>query len=355
MSATDYIIVGGGIIGMMTARELAIQGAKVALFDRAELGKEASWAAGGILSPMRPWAEHPDSAELSERGKQLYPEYIESLKQETGIDSEYIRSGLIIIDAEHAAKTKKWVSNNKVKLEEVTQNQFSNINIPEHAILLPEITQLNPSCLLKALHESLKQLNVSIYEHTEITNIIAKNNQFDYIEFNNRKEHAEAVIITAGAWSQLVLGDISEAVNIKPIRGQIIYVKPEKQITDKIILDAGHYFMSRQNGHVLIGSTMEDVGFVNETTKIARQELLAWACSISSEFSRAQFVRHWSGLRPLSDVGKPFIGPFSKVKNLYLNTGHFRKGILQAPASAKLLADYLSGKSMFMDIEKLSI
>ncbi len=75
MVNTDYIIVGGGIIGMMTARELAIQGAKVAIFDRGELGKAASWAAGGILSPMRPWAEHPDSTELSEQGKRLYPEY----------------------------------------------------------------------------------------------------------------------------------------------------------------------------------------------------------------------------------------------------------------------------------------
>ncbi len=355
MSNFDYIVVGGGIIGMTTARELAIQGAKVALFDKGELGKESSWAAGGILSSMRPWVESPASVALSEQGKILYPDYVELLKQKTEIDSEYIQSGLVIIDKDHAAKTKEWARDKNVNLEENVQNISCDINFPNHSVLLPDIAQVRPPKLLKALRKSLNSLSVSIYENTKITNLGIKNNQFQFVEFDEGKVVADAVIITAGAWSKSLLGNINKEINIKPIRGQMICVKPEHKILDKIVLDSSHYFIPRRDGHILIGSTMEDVGFVNETTEVAKEELLEWACSICPEINNAQFVRHWSGLRPSTTANIPIIGQISGFKSIYLNTGHFRKGILQAPASAKLLVDNLSGKDSFMDIESFNL
>jgi len=355
MSKFDYIIVGGGIIGMTTARELSMRGASVALFDKGELGKESSWAAGGILSAMRPWAEHPASAELSEHGKALYPEYVASLTEETNIDPEYIRSGLIIIDEEHVAKLTEWARCKCIKIVEEFQSSLAHINYPEYSILLPEISQIRTSRLLKALHKSLTQLNVSLFENTEITNLVTNNNQFEHVEFNGNKATAGAVIITAGVWSQSLVGNLSKDISMKPIRGQMLCVKADEIIIDKMILDDAHYLIPRKDGHILIGSTMEDVGFDNETTKTARQELLTWASSISPVFSKAKPVSHWSGLRPQSITGKPYIGKIPGFKNIYLNTGHFRKGILQAPASAKLIVDCLFGKTSFMDIENFNM
>ncbi len=351
----DFIFVGGGIIGMMTARELAKRGASVAIFERKRLGLEASWAAGGILSSMRPWAEHPASAELSEQGKILYPKYVESLKDETGIDAEYVRSGLIVIDKSHVNKVKAWAVTKNINLVEGFQCSHVNINLPEDSVLLPEISQLRPPRLLKALHKSLKQLSVSIYENTEITKLVTKNKYFESVEFSGGKAIAEAVIITAGAWSKSVLGNISNDINIKPIRGQMVCVKPGKQIIDEMILEGGHYLIPRLDGHLLVGSTMEDVGFVHETTEIARHALMDWAYSIWPDLGSAQFIRHWSGLRPSTGDGKPIIGKVSKFRNIYINSGHFRKGILQAPASAKLLVDSLFGNASFMDINKFTI
>ena len=85
MSKNDCIIVGGGIIGMATARELAMRGLKVSLFDKGKLGMESSWAAGEILSPMRPWSENPDSFELSHQGKACYLDFSSGLKDRKSV------------------------------------------------------------------------------------------------------------------------------------------------------------------------------------------------------------------------------------------------------------------------------
>ena len=112
----DYIVIGGGIIGMTTAREIANRGASVAILDRQSFGNEASRVAGGILSPMRPWIENKDSIALSEKSKTLYTNFIHELKNETGIDSQLIRSGLIITNKAHSQETKIWAKKNKICL-----------------------------------------------------------------------------------------------------------------------------------------------------------------------------------------------------------------------------------------------
>ena len=350
----DCIVIGGGIIGMMTARELASRGQKVAIFDRGQLGLESSWAAGGILSSMRPWAETPASYSLSEQGKKLYPDYVESLNETTGIDAELVQSGLVIIEKTHIAKTKEWAFANNIKLIDDIQNNISEIHIPEDSILLPKIYQIRPPRLLKALRKSLEQLSVSIYENTEVTDIVVKDAAFHYVECSNNKFYSDKVIVTAGAWSKPLLGKINNEISIKPVHGQMICVKFDRQMLDKMILDGGHYLIPRLDGHVLIGSTMEDTGFTKQTTADARQELMDWAYSTYPKLRVAKFVKHWSGLRPSTDNGKPLIGNIPGYEDIYINSGHFRKGILQAPASAKLLVDHLSGQSSFMDIALFS-
>jgi glycine oxidase len=354
MSKTDYILIGGGVIGMMTARELAVRGASVAIFDRKELGKESSWAAGGILSSMRPWSENPASFFLSEQGKKLYPSYIDRLKEETAIDPDLIQSGLLIINKTHAERVKEWAGKENIKISDDFKNDSSNYHLPEHSILLPEISQIRPPRLLKALHKSLRQLPVSIYEHTEIKKLATSNNEFTHIEFDGDKLSADAVIITAGAWSQSVINDMDQKIHIKPIRGQMLCIKNNGPVLDKMILDDAHYLIPRRDGHVLIGSSMEEAGFDNDTTASVREELMEWAGSIAPQFLDSELVSHWSGLRPATPDGKPIIGAASNLRNVYFNTGHFRKGILQAPASAKLLVDFLSNTPSFMDIESFA-
>ena len=135
----------------------------------------------------------------------------------------------------------------------------------------------------------------------------------------------------------------------------MLCVKLKNLTINSIVLDEGNYLIPRLDGHVLVGSTMEDVGFMNKTTQIAKDELLNWMYSIIADKKKIDVLDHWSGLRPAVDIGKPVIGNIPDFENIFINTGHFRKGILQAPASAQLLADYLFKNTSFMDIDRFSL
>ncbi len=324
---------------MTMARELTMRGLSVTLFDKGKLGMESSWAAGGILSPMRPWLEHPCSAELSSEGKACYADFIEELKEETGIDPEFYRSGLLMINESDVEHTRQWADENQVLTAENYEDYPSNMRLPAKSIFLPEIAQVRVSRLLKALHASLIKLGVTIFENTAITGLEINNARCTSVVTRSKKYYADSFIVSAGAWSQQILASINEDIKIKPVMGQMLCVKFPRQQLKTMVLDGGHYFIPRRDGHVLIGSTMENIGFEKETTSSARNELMEWACALWPDIADAEFVKHWSGLRPATDNGKPYLGKLEDYENIYINAGHFRKGIIQAPICARNIAD----------------
>lgn len=326
---------------MTTARELAMRGLSVSLFDKGKLGMESSWAAGGILSPMRPWLEHPCSAELSSEGKLCYADFVEELKEETGIDPEFYQSGLLMINESDVEHTRQWANKNKVSFSEDYNGYPTNMRIPANSIFLSEIAQVRIPGLLKALHSSLLKLGVTVVEDTAITGLETNDSRCKSVITGSKKYYADSFIISAGTWSEQILGSNNSEIKIKPIMGQMLCVKFPGQKLETMILDGGHYFIPRKDGHVLIGSTMEDVGFAKDTTQTARNELMDWACALWPEIADAEFVKHWSGLRPATDNGKPYLGKLEGHENVYINTGHFRKGILQAPVCARRMADMI--------------
>ena len=324
---------------MTMARELAIRGISVTLFDKGKLGRESSWAAGGILSSMRPWSEDPYSSELSNLGKECYAEFVDDLKQQTGIDSEYYQSGLLMINAMDVEQLRRWADENQVVIAENYEGYPSNMRLPAASIFLPEIAQVRVSRLLKALHASLIKLGVTIFENTEITGLEINNTRCTSVITRSKKYYADSFIVSAGAWSEQILASVNEGIKIKPVMGEMLCVKFPRQQLKTMVLDGGHYFIPRRDGHVLIGSTMEDVGFKKDTTQSARNELMEWACALWPDIAAAEFVKHWSGLRPATENGKPYLGKLEDYENIYINAGHFRKGIIQAPICAREIAD----------------
>jgi glycine oxidase len=213
------------------------------------------------------------------------------------------------------------------------------MHIPINSIFLTDIAQVRVPSLLKALFASLLELKVTIFENSTVSTFDSMDGKCESVMVGREKYYADNIIVTAGAWSELVLGTHNNDIKIKPVLGQMLCVKFAKQPLETMILDGGHYFIPRKDGHVLIGSTMENVGFNQATTHTARNNLMQWAGALWPGIAEADFIKHWSGLRPATVNGEPYLGKLRDYENVYINAGHFRKGILQAPVCARIMAD----------------
>ena len=149
------------------------------------------------------------------------------------------------------------------------------------------------------------------------------------------------MVVTAGAWSGGLLESIGVALPVEPVRGQMILFNAKPGIVNRVVLRDGKYVIPRRDGRVLAGSTLEYVGFNKQTTEQAKQQLADTAIDMFPALADAQIEHHWAGLRPGAPEGIPFIGEIPEIENLYINAGHFRNGLVLAPASVRLLTTLL--------------
>ncbi|MDH5594537.1 MAG: FAD-dependent oxidoreductase, partial [Gammaproteobacteria bacterium] len=138
-------------------------------------------------------------------------------------------------------------------------------------------------------------------------------------------------------------------LRVEPVRGQMLIFKASPDLLPTMVLNHGKYLIPRKDGHILIGSTLEYVGFQKDTTPAAFDELKLAACDMLPELAKTPIEKHWSGLRPGSPEGIPYIGPHPEVTGLFVNTGHFRNGVVLGLASASLLADLVTNNPPELD------
>lgn len=353
---TDFIVVGGGLSGMLVARELSAEGTRVTLLERGNLGKEASWAGGGILSPLYPWRYDDAVTALSLWSQRHYPRFAAELAQETDIDPEWLPSGLLIPEAGEISIAVQWAQRWNIALERVPRDRLVELE-PELAsprdedgIWLPEVAQVRNPRLLKALARSLEVRGVEIKTHTEVLEFIGQGDKVQGVRTKDETLFAAGVVVTAGAWTAALLGALAGSDwRIAPVRGQMLLFHAEPGQVRHIVLKGGHYLVPRRDGRVLAGSTLEYVGFDKSTTSRAYDELRAAALALIPMLARCPVELHWAGLRPGSPLGIPVIGEHPQRRGLYINAGHFRNGVVTGLASARLLADMIFGRSPCVD------
>ena len=330
-SRQKVIVVGGGIVGCLTALALRDRGCQVTLVERnvvaVQTSGESSWAGAGILFPLLPWMYKDAVNQLAMAGARLYPALCERLLAETSIDPEYTQSGMQILPPFDEATAINWCENYQVSVEK-----------KPNGLLLPTIAQVRPPHLLQALRQLLIQEKVSLLENTQLAPL--KNIEMinSWKTSTGQVLEADAFVVTSGAWSFDLLKDTAVNLNIKPMRGQILLYENVPEKLENIIYSNGFYLVPRRDGLLLAGSTLEDVGFDKSTTEAVKQELQTKAESILPSLKHALIRKHWSGLRPGTPDNLPTIAAHPTIKNLYLNTGHFRYGLTMAPASADRVA-----------------
>ena len=339
--AKKIIVVGGGIVGCLTALNLADRGCQVTLVERnvvaAQTSGESSWAGAGILFPLLPWMYKDAVNQLAMAGARLYPALCERLLNETGIDPEYTQSGMQILPDFNQVTADEMAAINWCESYQVPVEKKANY------LLLPTIAQVRPPHLLQALRQILIQNGITLLENTQLEPLANGEKIDGWRTSTGLVLEADAFVVTSGAWSFDLLKDTAANLNIKPMRGQILLYdvsnQPVPEKLENIIYSNGFYLVPRRDGLLLAGSTLEDVGFDKNTTEDVKQELQTKAESIMPSLKHATIRKHWSGLRPGTPDNLPTIAAHPTIKNLYLNTGHFRYGLTMAPASAMRIAN----------------
>lgn len=349
------IIVGGGIIGLLTAKELLQNGALVTILERGEFGKEASWAGGGIVSPLYPWTYSNPITALASWSQSYYPKLVEELRSKTRIDPQLNPSGLLMLDPPDIEQALEWASfhgkgvsclnvSNALELEP-NVNFHTNQNL-----LFPYVGNVRNPRLLKSLISYLEShSNCDLIPYARVDGFEQRS---EHVAVFGKEIHlAEKVILCSGAWTSdlLQMANIASSVTIEPVKGQMILFEPRPGLINSIVLRGGKYLIPRLDGHIVAGSTLEYQGFDKESTEQAKSLLLSSAYDMVPELKNAKVEAHWAGLRPGTAAGVPYIGKMPGWDNLYLNAGHFRNGLVLAPASARLMSNLILQQKPIID------
>lgn len=352
--SSDIIIVGGGIIGLLTAREMVARGAKVTIIDQANIGTESSWAGGGILSPLYPWTYANAVNDLAAWGQKQYPLLAQTLLQDTGVDIQWYPCGMAMLDGGNREVAQTWAEHYHMDLHTPDQDQLHQL-LPNLAaeypdsLWLPDIANVRNPRLLQAVKQDLDRHGVVFILEEKVTDFSREQNRIDGVITNERCLNADKTVICAGAWTGELAKIIGLNLPIKPVNGQMILLDARVDVVPSIILHQGRYIIPRKDGKILVGSTLEDTGFEKNQTQDAAQELYQFARDLVPALADFPVIKHWAGLRPGTPHGIPVIGPHPQLDNLYFNAGHFRNGVVLAPASARLAADLLTGASPIVD------
>ena len=325
---SDCLVIGGGIIGMMSARMLVNSGASVTLLDQRACGRESSWAGGGIISPLYPWHYDDLTNDLSFESQAVYETLCDSLHSSSGIDPQYQKSGLLMMDEFETATAKAWMKRYKISYESYPQGA-----------LFTHIAQVRNPRLLQALKADIINRGVNIVEHTQVESLITKDDKVLGVHSSKGDFLASNVVACSGAWTGQLL-DLED--DVFPIKGQMIILKAKAGDIKHIILDQGRYIIPRVDGRILVGSTMEDVGFYRDVDQPTKDSLYEFAWQHIPALKNVEIEYHWSGFRPASKSGKVIVARDKKFNNLFINTGHFRNGLNMAPASANRITQLIN-------------
>ncbi|HEY8034079.1 MAG TPA: glycine oxidase ThiO [Methylobacter sp.] len=343
-TTSDITIIGGGVIGLLTAREFIKAGATVTIIEKNELGRESSWAGGGILLPLYPWRQPDAITRLVIQSLKLYPTLASQLTAETQINPEWNPCGLLIVKNPDITAAVDWCNANNIVYRPAGVDFFNMLNtVPDQPLWLPEIAQARNPRLAKSLKQDMINKGVTLIEHCELQAINVTKNRITSIDTSSGQFAVNQLIIAAGAWTgqlfRQFLSSAGDAPKIAPVKGQMLLFDAQPETLSYMVLDGDQYLIPRLDGKILAGSTVEQDDFNKTTTTEARDRLQTFALDLLPSLRNFPVVKHWAGLRPGTEHGIPYIDKHPEIGNLWINAGHFRNGLAMGPASAQLMAD----------------
>jgi glycine oxidase len=332
VETADVIVAGAGIIGLSTALELARNGFRVRLLEKGRAMSESSWAAAGMLSA--PDEHAAELAELSKLSFALYPDYLSTVEGLSGRVVRLRTRETIMTDG----------TGSPISAREA-QERIPGLQTEGRSFSVIEEVSLDPRDLCEALPLAAAKAGVHMQEETEV---LAVNSHAEAVEVTTRNGQVSggAFVNCCGAWAAGVHHPDLErqpARGIEPRKGQIFAVRLSTAAGLPCVLCSPDvYLVPRGDGRVVIGSTVERVGFDRRVDPLVVERLHAHAAELWPPIASAPVVESWIGLRPGSSDGLPLIGN-SGQPHCWTATGHFRNGILMAPATGVIMRQLLQG------------
>jgi glycine oxidase len=361
----DILLAGGGVIGLSIAWELAQHGAKVCVVDSGDMGREASWAAAGMLPPG-PRAEHwPNCSaydQLSGFSHQLHPEWHARLAEDTGIDTGYRSTGALYVATESSTSLeeniREWVSNG-IAHHELDQKAIANLEpalAPQsRAVMLPDEAQLRPPRHLKALISACQRSGVFLRPGCQVLGWQSQASQITAAVTSTGIITAENFCLTSGSWTGSLAAGLGLQLPIRPIRGQILLLNGPLYTVRRIVNAGPRYLTPRPDGRVLVGSTQEEVGFNKQNTVAGLADLMNFARALCPALADFTLEKSWSGLRPGAADDLPYLGRLPRYENGWIAAGHFRAGIQLSPATAVVMRSLILGQTPPVDVSALRV
>lgn len=348
--AGEVIIVGGGIIGLSVARELIRAGfERITVLEKRQPARAASWAAAGMLAPNAECEVVDDFYRFCDESRQMYPEFAEALLDETGVDVELDRSGTLYAAFNEADASHLDLRYYRQKAAGIPVERLSfkdTIDVEpmlspgvRESLYFPNDWQVENRALVTALEKYVLDRGVAILSDVSVDSVIIEGSKVTGVNTSGGRYVADVTVLATGAWTSLIqIGSRPMPVEVRPIRGQMLSFRPEPPPFRHVIYSPRGYLVPRADGRILIGATVEDVGFDDRVTPEAVVALRNTAYEIAPFLEDEAVIESWSGLRPFAADGLPILGPVDGFDALFIATAHYRNGILLAPITALLLA-----------------
>jgi glycine oxidase len=358
----DVVVVGGGVIGLGCGWRLAQRGARVAVVERGEPGCGATRVAAGMLAPVGELTfGEPELLELTLEAAQLYPEFVAELETASGEETGYEQLGAlhVALDRDEAAQLRRvhdlqrsleleaeWLPPRRCRdLEPGLTPSFHG------GVFAAGEAAVDPRALTRALAAAVRAEGGEVLTGTEVVEAIFEGGRLVGVRVRPRAERgeedelrAETVVLAGGAWSGAAEWLPEHArPPVRPVKGQVLELRHRdgEPPARHILASERVYLVPRGDGRLIVGATVEEMGFDTAVTAGGVHELLREAYRLLPDVAEMELLDAIAGLRPGTPDNLPLVGP-GAIDGLVLATGHFRNGILLAPLAARAVADLLS-------------
>lgn len=338
----DALIIGGGIIGISVALELRRTLPRVAVIERSQPGHEASFAAAGMLNAIDV-TEPPQLALLAKFSAELYPAYIDEIRSSTEMSIDFQRGTALAIGGEERGE--------RLSDEEVRQLE-PTLSVSGGPVYRITEDWVDPRTLMPASIECAKLRDIHFVTGSEVTEVVTKSGSVSGVRTDRATYAAGVVINCAGAWAGGIAGAWTKS---RPVKGQMVSLLPAGESIRNVIRakEPDVYMLPRKGGLIAVGATVEEAGFDKAASPETAKALQAAAAQIVPVLAHARIHETWAGLRPASPDNLPVIGAAS-LKNYFIAGGHYRNGILLAPATARVIAQLVTGEECAFDLAPFS-